>query len=247
MRDFGWHEFTFLVFSVRWTLALSAISFIGGGGLGLVVLALRVAPLALLRRLAALYIWVMQGTPVLVQLLIIYYGASFIGVAPDAWLAATIAFVLNSSAFFGEIWRGCIEAVPGGQWESARALGFRYLATLRLVVLPQASRMMVAPTVGFMVQVVKGTSVASLIGITELARTAVMVNTVTFEPVKVFGTVALVYFLICWPMSLTSDWLARRMDTKHTAGRSNLFNCHSVPAPPRLAAEPTVRGQIALF
>jgi polar amino acid transport system permease protein len=239
MRDFGWHEFTFLVFSVRWTVALSLISFIGGGGLGLVVLALRVAPLAMLRRLAALYIWVMQGTPVLVQLLIIYYGTSFIGLTPDAWLAAALAFVLNSSAFFGEIWRGCIEAVPSGQWEGAHALGLRYLATLRLVVLPQALRMMVAPTVGFMVQVVKGTSVASLIGITELSRTAVMVNTVTFEPVKVFGTVALVYFCICWPMSLASDWLARRMDVRRAIGPSNLFARRSVPARPRLATEPT--------
>ena len=147
---------------------------------------------------------------------------------------------LNASAFFGEIWRGCIEAVPGGQWESARALGLRYPGTLRLVILPQALRMMVAPTVGFMVQVVKGTSVASLIGITELSRTAVMVNTVTFEPVKVFGTVALVYFVICWPMSFASDRLAKRMDSRRAAGLGDLFvRTHAMP-PPRLAVEPTV-------
>jgi polar amino acid transport system permease protein len=240
MRDFGWHEFTFLIFSVRWTIALSLISFIGGGALGLVVAALRVAPVVALRRVTAGYIWVMQGTPVLVQLLIVYYGTSFFGFTPDAWLAAAIAFILNSSAFFGEIWRGSIEAVPAGQWESAKALGLRYFTTLRLVVLPQALRTMVAPTVGFMVQVVKGTSVASLIGITELARTAVMVNTVTFEPVKVFGTVALVYFVICWPMSLASDYLARRMDSRRASGPSDLFVRARTMPPPRLAVEPTV-------
>ena len=240
MRDFGWREFIFLVFSVRWTIALSLMSFVGGGALGLVVAGLRVAPLAAIRRATALYIWVMQGTPVLVQLLIVYYGTSFFGFTPDAWLAAGIAFILNSSAFFGEIWRGCIEAVPAGQWESARALGFRYFATLRLVVLPQALRMMVAPTVGFMVQVVKGTSVASLIGITELSRTAVMVNTVTFEPVKVFGTVALVYFVICWPMSYLSELLARRMDSRSATGLSDVFIRTRSAPPPRLAVEPTV-------
>ncbi len=240
MRDFGWPEFVFLVFSVRWTVILSLLSFGGGGVLGLAVAALRVAPLGALRRLAAAYIWIMQGTPVLVQLLIVYYGTSFLGFRPDAWFAAGIAFILNASAFFGEIWRGCIEAVPAGQWESARALGFRYAATLRLVILPQALRTMIAPTVGFMVQVVKGTSVASLIGITELSRTAVMINTVTFEPVKVFGTVALVYFVICWPLSLASDRLSRRLDRKREAGNRDLLARPRRALPPGLAVQPGI-------
>jgi len=240
MRDFGWPEFVFLVFSVRWTVILSLLSFGGGGILGLLVVALRVAPLAALRRVAVAYIWIMQGTPVLVQLLIVYYGTSFLGFQPDAWFAAGIAFVLNASAFFGEIWRGCIEAVPAGQWESARALGFRYPATLRLVILPQALRTMVAPTVGFMVQVVKGTSVASLIGITELSRTAVMINTVTFEPVKVFGTVALAYFVICWPLSLASDRLERRLDRKQAASHRDLLARPRRTLPPGLAVQPGV-------
>lgn len=224
LRDFGWTELLFLLASLRWTVLLTVIACVGGGALGLVVAGLRVAPFRALRLGAEAYVTVFQGTPVLVQLLLAYYGASFLGFAPDAWLAASLAFTLNSGAFFGEIWRGCVEAVPKGQWESARALGLRFLPTLRLVVLPQALRVMLAPTVGYVVQVVKGTSVASLIGITEITRTAVMVNTVTFDPVRVFGTVCLAYFAICWPLSLASERIGRRLDSKRAAGLGEVLD-----------------------
>lgn len=226
LRDFGWTEFLFLVGAVRWTALLALTAFVGGGLLGLVVAALRVAPAPVLRRLAAGYVALFQGTPVLVQLLLAYYGSALLGASPDAWLAAGLAFVLNSAAFFGEIWRGCVEAVPRGQWEAARALGLRWLAALRLVVMPQALRLMAAPTAGYAVQVVKGTSVASLIGITEVTRTAVMVNTVTFEPFQVFGTVCLVYFAACWPLSLLAGWLDRRLDRRRQGGVAQLLRRH---------------------
>jgi polar amino acid transport system permease protein len=223
LRDFGWPELWFLLFSARWTISLSLIAFAGGGALGLVVAACRVAPSAALRRAAVVWIRVFQGTPLLVQLLIMYYGTSFLGFRPDAWVAASVTFIVNSSAFFGEIWRGCIEAIPFGQWDGARALGLRFTAALRLVILPQAMRLMIPPTIGYMVQIVKTTSVASLIGIAELTRTAVMVNTVTFEPVRVFGTVTLAYFLMCWPLSLLAERMARRMDAKRATGIGELF------------------------
>ena len=140
----------------------------------------------------------------------IYYGSSFLGYRPDVWFAAALTFSLNAGAFFGEIFRGSIEAIPKGQWEASTALGFRFLRTLRLVIIPQAVRLMLPPTVGFMVQIVKTTSVASLIGLTELARAATQVNTVTFQPVMVFGTVSLIYFALCWPLSLYAGYLERR-------------------------------------
>jgi polar amino acid transport system permease protein len=164
------------------------------------------------------FITLFQGTPLLVQLLLFYYGASFLGFTPNALLAAALTFTLNSAAFFGEIWRGCLEAVPAGQWDGARALGFGFIGALRLVILPQALRTMAAPTVGYMVQIVKGTSVASLIGITEVTRSAVMVNTVTFEPLQVFGTVCAVYFVLCWPLSLASEWMGRRWTARSGGG-----------------------------
>lgn len=211
LRTFGFNEFYFLLLSARWTLLLALVAFVGGGLLGLVVAALRVAPAAWLQRVAAGYISFVQSTPILIQLFMVYYGTAFLNLRPDPWSAAALTFVLNSAAFFGEIFRGAIEGVAKGQWEAARSLGFRYVGTLRLVVLPQAALLSLPPTVGLMVQIVKGTSVASLIGLAELSRTATAINTVTFEPILVFGSVSAIYFAMCWPLSLLGSWLERRL------------------------------------
>ncbi|WP_439603361.1 amino acid ABC transporter permease [Devosia sp.] len=211
LRDFGPNELMFLIMATRWTILLALIAFAGGGVIGLVVAALRVAPIPPLRWLAAGYIQFFMGTPILIQLFMAYYGSSLLGFRPDPWAAAAVTFSLNGGAFFGEIFRGSIDAVPRGQWEASTALGFRFLPTLRLVILPQAVRLMLPPTVGFMVQIVKTTSVASLIGLTELARAATQVNTVTFQPVLVFGTVSIIYFMLCWPLSLYAGYLERRV------------------------------------
>jgi len=210
LRDFGPNELMFLLLATRWTILLALITFVGGGVLGLAVAAIRVAPAKPLRWLAIGYVQFFMGTPILIQLFMIYYGSSFLGYRPDVWVAATLTFCLNAGAFFGEIFRGAMEAIPKGQWEASTALGFRFLRTLRLVIIPQAVRLMLPPTVGFMVQIVKTTSVASLIGFTELARAATQVNTVTFQPVMVFGTVSLIYFALCWPLSLYAAHLERR-------------------------------------
>lgn len=211
LRDFGPNELMFLIMATRWTILLALIAFAGGGVIGLLIAALRVAPIPPLRWLAAGYIQFFMGTPILIQLFMAYYGSSLLGFRPDPWAAAAVTFSLNGGAFFGEIFRGSIDAVPKGQWEASTALGFRFLPTLRLVILPQAVRLMLPPTVGFMVQIVKTTSVASLIGLTELARAATQVNTVTFQPVLVFGTVSLIYFMLCWPLSLYAGYLERKV------------------------------------
>ncbi len=211
LRDFTLNEVYFLLLAARWTVLLAVIAFLGGGLLGLVIAGLRVSPYAVLRRVAMAYIQFFQGTPLLIQLFMVFYGTAFIGLSPDPWSAAALTFIFNSAAFFGEIFYGAIESIPRGQWEISRALGFRFVPTLRLIILPQAFRLMLPPTVGFTVQIVKGTSVASLIGLTELARTATVINTVTFEPALVFGTVAVIYFALCWPLSLLGASLERRL------------------------------------
>ena len=210
LRDFGPNELVFILLAARWTILLALIAFAGGGALGIAIAALRVSPLRPLRVLAAAYIQFFMGTPLLIQLFMAYYGTSLLGFRPDPWIAAALTFCINGGAFFGEIFRGAVEAVPKGQWEAATALGFRYLRTLRLVIIPQAVRLMLPPTVGFMVQIVKSTSVASLIGFTELSRAAVQINTITFEPALVFGTASLIYFALCWPLSLYAGYLERR-------------------------------------
>jgi polar amino acid transport system permease protein len=211
IREFSASEFWFLVLAVRWTAVLALAAFVGGGLAGALVAVLRVMPRRIVRIAAAAYIKILQGIPLLILLFLVYFGANLIGIRTDAWTAATIGLTLYASAFLGEIWRGCIEAIPREQWEGAAALGLTFMQRLRLVIAPQAARIAVAPTVGFLVQLVKSTSLASIVGFTELTRAAQMVNNATFRPLIVFSIVAGLYFMLCWPLSLLSIRLEHRL------------------------------------
>jgi polar amino acid transport system permease protein len=210
MRTFGEPEFWFIVQAARWTIALSLIAFIGGAIGGLIVALMRTSDLRWMQRAALAFTKIFQGTPLLLQLFLIFFGAPVLGLDIDPWIAAGAALILNSSAFLGEIWRGCIEAVPRGQWEAASALSLSYVDRMRDVVLPQAARIAMAPTVGYMVQIVKGTSLAAIIGFTEVTRAGQIINNATFQPLIVFSTVAAVYFVLCWPLSLVAGHMERR-------------------------------------
>jgi len=213
MRTFGTGDFLFILEAARWTLALSLIAFIGGAIGGLVIALSRTGEIAWLRTLSAGFIQLFQGTPLLLQLFLIFFGAPVLGLDINPWLSAGIALVLNSSAFLGQIWRGCIEAIPRGQWEAAEALSLSYRSRMRDVILPQAARIAVAPTVGYMVQIIKGTSLAAIIGFTEVTRAGQIINNATFQPLVVFSVVAAIYFVLCWPLSL----LAARIERHHKA------------------------------
>lgn len=192
---------------------LSAIAFVGGAIAGLGVAIARTAPSAWLRDIAAGYIQVFQGTPLLMQLFLVFFGSTVLGAGIDPLVAAAIALTLNAAAFLGEIWRGCIQAIPAGQWEAATALGMRHLARMRYVILPQAGKIAIAPTVGFLVLLLKSTSLASIIGFVEITRAGQIINNVTFQPFLVFGLVGAIYFLLCWPLSRLSQVLERRFGT----------------------------------
>ena len=118
---------------------------------------------------------------------------------------------LYSSAYLAEIWRGCVDSVPKGQWEAAKSQGLSFVQQLRLVVLPQATKIAIAPTVGFMVQVIKGTALASIIGFIEITKTGTMITNATFKPFLVYSFVALFYFALCFPLSWWSKRLELRM------------------------------------
>jgi polar amino acid transport system permease protein len=211
-RGFGWPEFVFLLRGLGWTVALSLAAFAGGGALGLVVAALRTSGSAALRWTARGFIGIFQGTPVLMQLFIAYYGlAVLLDVEIGPWPAVVLALTLNAAAFLGEVWRGAIEAVPGGQWEAAASLGLGRLKRFRLVILPQAFAISIPPTVGFLVQLIKSTAIAALIGFVELTRAGQLMTSVTFEPMVVYPLVALLYFALCWPLSMASRRLERRV------------------------------------
>ena len=210
IRPFGVNEFLFILFAVQWTLALSAVAFAGGAVGGLLIALARVSKAAPLRYAALGFIRLFQGTPLLMQLFLVFFGLNIFGIGINPWLAAAIALTLHASAFLGEIWRGCIEAVPAGQSEAAWALGLRYYDRMKSIVLPQAAKIAVAPTVGFLVQLIKGTSLASIIGFVEMTRAGQIINNATFDPFTVFGVVAALYFILCWPLSI----LARRMERR---------------------------------
>jgi len=210
MRTFGPNDFLFILAAARWTLALSLIAFIGGAIGGLVVALSRTSDIRWLRNAAAAFIQLFQGTPLLLQLFLIFFGAPVLGFDINPWVAAGVALVLNSSAFLGQIWRGCIEAIPRGQWEAADSLSLSYRDRMRDVILPQAIRIAVAPTVGYMVQIIKGTSLAAIIGFTEITRAGQIINNATFQPLIVFSVVAAIYFVLCWPLSLVAAAIERR-------------------------------------
>jgi polar amino acid transport system permease protein len=200
-----------LLLAARWTIALSLIAFAGGAIVGLLLTFLRMSRRTPLIWFTRLYTELFQGTPLLMQLFLAFFGLSMLGLEVSAWTAAALALTLFSSAFLCEIWRGCIESIARGQWEAGRCLGLGYFELMRYVILPQALRVAIAPTVGFSVQIVKGTALASIIGFVELTKAGIMLNNATFEPFKVFGLVALMYFLLCYPLSKASQNLEKKL------------------------------------
>ena len=211
-------DFAFLLLSMRWTLVLSAGAFVFGGLIGAVdSLGAASRPSRRWLRLAGdrSTSGVLQGTPLLLQLFLVFFGADLLGFGLGPYLSAILGLSLNAGAFLGEIWRGALQAVPRGQIEAARALGLHYGPLMLRVVGPQALRVAVPPTVGFLVNLVKSTSLAAIIGFVELTRAGQILNNTTFHPFTIFGIVALIYFLLCWPLTLASRRLERQLARAH--------------------------------
>jgi polar amino acid transport system permease protein len=210
ISEFSWENLQFLLEAARWTIVLSLIVFITGGIAGFAVALLRTARSRLLRIACALYIQIVQGTPVLIVLFLTYYGLAMFGLKMPPMIAAGVAMTIFCSAYLGEIWRGCIEGVQVQQWEASGALAMTRYQQLRHVILPQAIRHSLPPTVGFMVQIIKNTSITSIIGVVELTRAGQLVSNATFQPFIIFPVVALIYFAMCYPLSRYSHSLERK-------------------------------------
>lgn len=210
IRDFALADLGFLLLAARWTVLLALAAALGGGLLGLVVAVIRVLPFPPLNWLAIGYINLIQGTPLLGQLFVLFFGLPLFGLNVDAWTAAVLALSIYTSAFLGEIWRGSLQSVPARQWEAGASLGLTYRQRFLHVVIPQAVRISIAPTVGFLVQLVKNTSLTALIGFVELTRAAQIMTAATFAPLQVYLTAAAIYFVICYGLSHLSQVLERR-------------------------------------
>ncbi|MGO4448808.1 amino acid ABC transporter permease [Phyllobacterium sp. TAF24] len=204
-----------LLLAMRWTVLLSLVSFIGGGLVATLLLFMRIGRGRFLRFIAKYYVELFQGTPLLMQLFLAFFGLGLFGINVPAWLAAGFALILWSAAFLTEIWRGCVESVFKGQWEASASLGMGYVQQMRYVIIPQALKIAIPPTVGFSVQVIKGTALTSIIGFVELSKAGTIVTNATFQPFTVYGLVALFYFALCWPLSKSSQILERKLNVAH--------------------------------
>ncbi len=213
MNDFSlWDILRNLLMALRWTVVLSLIAFVGGGLVGGALLFVRLRAGKVLERFIGGYVALFQGTPLLMQLFLAYFGIALFGIDVSAWTAASLALTLYTSAYLTEIWRGCVASIPKGQWEASGSLALSLGEQLRHVIGPQALRIAIAPTVGFLVQVIKGTALASVIGFVELTKAGTMITNATFRPFTVYACVALLYFALCYPVSAWSRSLERKLN-----------------------------------
>ncbi|MCI4666005.1 MAG: amino acid ABC transporter permease [Neomegalonema sp.] len=208
-----------LLYATQFTIYLSLIAFFGGSLLGLVVALGHILPNRLTRGVASAYMWFFQSTPLLMLLFLFGLAAPrLFELNVDPWVAASAALTIYTSAYLADVWRGSVEAVHSGQWEGGYALGMRFFGVLRRVVAPQAVRHAAAPTINMLVQIIKGTSLAFIIGFEDLMRmgkkwaNAPVPDT---EPFVIYPLMAVIYFSLCFPLSV---W-ARRIERRHNAER----------------------------
>lgn len=201
---------TFLLQGALWTVGLSLIALCCGGVLALTVALCRISDMRWLRTITALYIQLIQGTPVLVLIFLIYFGLPSLGWSVSPLVAASASLSIYVSAYLGESWRGSIQSVPKAQWETAECLALSRTQRMTKVILPQAVRIATPPTVGFMVQIIKNTSLASIVGFVELVRAGQIVNNTIFQPFIIYLLIAALYFSMCYPLSI----LSRRLETR---------------------------------
>ena len=173
---------------------------------------MRISKNRVLNGIARFYISVIRGTPLLVQLFVIFYGLPSIGLVIDPWPAAIIAFSLNVGGYAAEIIRAAILSVPKGQWEAGHTVGFSQAQTLTRIVLPQATRVSVPPLSNTFISLVKDTSLASLILVTELFRRAQQIAAFTYEFMIIYLEAALIYWMFCLVLSAGQNALERRLD-----------------------------------
>jgi polar amino acid transport system permease protein len=212
MGGITFDQLLFILQGAGWTLVLSLLGFVGGAVLGLPAAVARTSRNTMLRMAVAGYINLVQGIPLPIIMFLAYFGISIAGFNLPALVAAAIAMTAYSSAYLAEIWRGSIESVPKAQWEAAECLALTPFQRLVDVILPQAVRISIPPTIGFLVQIVKNTSYAVVIGFADLTYSARLINNTTFKPFTVFTIAAVLYFAICFPLSRFSKRLERKLN-----------------------------------
>lgn len=209
---FSYKDILYLLQAALVTIAMCAMAFSCGMVVALLIGLMRAARrIIVLRWVAGMYVEVFRGTPLLMQIFLAYFGLSILGLELPRFVAVSIPLILYTGAYMGEIVRAGIEAVPRGQWEAGWSLGMSYRQLMGYVVTPMAVRIMIPPSVGFLVQLVKGTSLAYVVGYIELTRAGYIISESTYATMLVFTLVGAIYFGINYPLSLASQRLEARL------------------------------------
>jgi cystine transport system permease protein len=194
------------------TIPLTIISFIIGIILAVLTALGRISQVKLFQAIARVYVSAIRGTPLLVQLFIIFYGLPNIGVTLDPFISAVIGFSLSVGAYASEIIRAAIISIPKGQWESGYSIGMTYTQALKRIILPQATRVSIPPLSNTFISLVKDTSLASLVLVTEMFRRAQEIASTNYEFLLVYSEAALVYWVICFFLSVLQGFMEKKLD-----------------------------------
>lgn len=230
LRSFGWQDLEPLAKGALWTIALCLTSGVLGTLIGLVLGLATTSPSRTARWIGSAYVHFIRGIPLLIIIFFAYFGIPlmFPSVKLSPFVTAVIALTAFAAAYMAEIFRGSINAVAKGQTEAAAALGLSYARTQRYVVLPQAMRIAVPPGIGFLIALVKDSSLVTVIGFIELTRAGTIVSNLTADPIATYSVVAAMYFVICYGVSRLGRWYENR-----TGVRSNALDPEK-PAPLQL-------------
>lgn len=196
------------------TIPLTAISFVLGIIIALIVALARLSSILIIKWVAATYISIIRGTPLLLQLFIIFYGLPAFGIVLDPWPSAIVAFSLNVGGYAAETIRAAILSVPKGQWEAAATIGLSHAETLRRIILPQAARVAVPPLSNTLISLVKDTSLASAVLVTEVLRKAQELAAPTFEFFLLYGIAAIYYWIVSQALTIIQGRLEKRLNRK---------------------------------
>ena len=195
---------------IKVTLPLTAISFSLGLLIAILTAIARIANIKILKQLSEFYIWIFRGTPLLVQLFIVYFGLPIVGITLDVWSAAIITFSLNIGAYASEAVRAAVLSVPKGQWEAATALGMSYAQILRRIIAPQAARISLPPLSNIFISTLKDTSLAASITMVDMFMVAQRIAARTFDPLTLYVLAALFYLIVCTFLTFLQARLEKR-------------------------------------
>lgn len=206
---------------LKFTIPLTLISFILGLSLGFVVALLRLYGPGFLKPVVRFYVWLIRGTPLLVQLFLIFYALPSAGITIDAFPAAVIGFTVNIGAYTSEVIRATLLAVPKGQWEAAHSISMTWAQSLRRIILPQAARIAVPPLSNTFISLVKDTSLASVITVPEMFLAAQQIAAVTYEPLILYSEAAIIYLFFSSVLSHLQEKLERKLAGTTVKGQVN--------------------------